>query len=95
MLLQTKTFCFTAALFDRDPLNNKVLWFSGPPLDLDIPEAPHHTGTYLKYLAKQKLTAEDEGDKEEETADGDDVGGLGAGLWGREKELEALLFGET
>jgi hypothetical protein len=94
----------TGALFDKDPTSNKVLWFSGPPIDIDQPEAPSHSAKYLTFLARRKLGGEQQTststsasisalDAGETDLGGEEKGLEEGGLWGKEKELEELLFG--
>ncbi|KAJ9098712.1 hypothetical protein QFC21_004360 [Naganishia friedmannii] len=45
----------TVNLLDRDPVTNRVLWFSGPPIHVDVPEKPTHSAAYLAYLAQKRL----------------------------------------
>lgn len=86
-------------LFDREPGSNRVLWFSGPPLDLDVPERPSHSAKYLTFLAKRKFDAVNAADEANATTSaitGDpEVGYEDGGFWGKEEELKALLFGES
>jgi hypothetical protein len=86
-------------LFDREPGSNRVLWFSGPPLDLDVPERPSHSAKYLTFLAKRKFDAVNAADGANATTSaitGDsEVGYEDGGFWGKEEELKALLFGEN
>lgn len=42
-------------MLDRDPATNRVLWFSGPPIDIIVPEKPKHSAAYLAYVAKKRL----------------------------------------
>ena len=92
------------ALFDKDPTSNKVLWFSGPPIDIDQPEAPSHSAKYLTFLARRKLGGEQQTSTStsasisalaagEMNLGGEEKGLEEGGLWGKEKELEELLFG--
>lgn len=46
----------TARLFDRD-IQQRVLWFSGPPLPpgaVSVPRGPNHSLEYLAYRAKKR-----------------------------------------
>ena len=45
--------------FDRDPKTNKLLWFSGPPINPPAPSSyvPRHSLSYLTYIARKKLEA--------------------------------------
>lgn len=45
----------TVNVLDRDPSTNRVLWFSGPPIDIVVPERPKHSAAYLAFLAKKRL----------------------------------------
>jgi hypothetical protein len=87
----------SGALFDRDPTTNKVLWFSGPPLDLDVPQRPSHSGTYLTFLAKRKLEAVGSLGETAIAANGETTTTSedGGSFWGKEGELKSILFGET
>ena len=42
-------------MLDRDPATNRVLWFSGPPIDIIVPAQPKHSAEYLAFLAKKRL----------------------------------------
>lgn len=41
-------------LLDSDPKTDKVLWFSGPPIDIQAIERPKHSAEYLTFLAMKK-----------------------------------------
>ena len=43
--------------FDRDPENNELLWFSGPPLDIARKREPQYSLEYLHYLTKKRKLA--------------------------------------
>ncbi|KAJ9096105.1 hypothetical protein QFC19_007331 [Naganishia cerealis] len=45
----------TVNMLDRDPVTNRVFWFSGPPIHVDVPEKPKHSATYLAHLAQNRL----------------------------------------
>ena len=90
------------SLFERDPQSNKVLWFSGPPIDIDQPEAPSHSAKYLTFLARRKLgdqagstTTTTMAKREDSSVGGEEKGLQEGGLWGKEKELEELLYGSV
>lgn len=44
------------SLFEHDPTTNKLLWFSGPPLDMPPPSTytPRYSTKYLAFLARQR-----------------------------------------
>lgn len=68
------TCCFTDTylpvnMLDRDPMTNRVLWFSGPPIDIIVPAKPKHSAEYLAFLAKKRLQ-HSLADSETEGADG-------------------------
>lgn len=50
-----------------------MLWFSGPPIDIDPVTPPSHSIKYLTYLAKKKLT--EGGQDTKKVADGGDDSG--------------------
>lgn len=56
-------------MLDRDPVTNRVLWFSGPPIDIIVPAKPKHSAEYLAFLAKKRLQ-HSLADSETEDADG-------------------------
>ena len=43
-----------AALFERDPTSNKLLWFSAPPTIVPVLPQAKHSLAYLAFLAKKK-----------------------------------------
>ncbi|KAG8810032.1 hypothetical protein FRC17_003127 [Serendipita sp. 399] len=54
----------TTQLFDRDPITNEMLWFSGAPLDVAKPPKLNYSLDYLYELAlekKRKLVGDAEG----------------------------------
>lgn len=53
------SFCITVNMFDRDPRTGQVLWFSGPPIEVSIPEQPKFSTTYLSHLVTHHATADD------------------------------------
>ena len=54
-------------LFERDPATDKLLWFSGPPIDMPDPSAYglRYSTKYLAFLAK-KYGGEKDGETERE-----------------------------
>lgn len=102
VLLSSSGWNDVGALFDKDPTSNKVLWFSGPPIDIDQPERPMHSARYLGWLARRKVgvvdrgsisTSGEAGSGTTPTVSLGEVGLEEGGLWGREGEVEDLLYG--
>ncbi|KAF8525251.1 hypothetical protein BU17DRAFT_42281 [Hysterangium stoloniferum] len=44
----------TVKHFDRDPETSKILWFSGPPIDVARAPMPRYSLKYLHYLSMKK-----------------------------------------
>lgn len=89
-------------ILDRDPSTNRVLWFSGPPIDIIVPERPKHSAAYLAFLAKKRLQYTLGEDEVENGHDVKDVHGNGNGKeegdekgdWvDIEKRVETLVHG--
>jgi hypothetical protein len=88
-------------MLDRDPSTNRVLWFSGPPIDIIIPERPQHSAPYLAFLAKKRIQhslAENDSEKGDGVNGSDANGSLDMGdkgAWASiERDVKKLLQGE-
>lgn len=82
-------------LLDRDPVTNRVLWFSGPPIHVDVPEKPNHSAAYLAYLAQKRLRFALGGDASADVAARDvEMAGSDA-EWDKEQEKWATVAEEV
>lgn len=88
-------------MLERDPATNRVLWFSGPPIDIIVPDKPKHSAAYLAFLAKKRLQhslAEHSTDGTDDIPNGSNADGLSPrdkGAWASvERDVKKLLQGE-
>ncbi len=48
---------FAVELLETNSKGDKVLWFSGPPIDVPPIERPKHSAAYLTHLARSRHQA--------------------------------------